>query len=158
MVGGKARLRLVFPPENGWEREEDSGCKGVWRKETDKRRGGWWIARGGDRRGAGGRQGLLDPGDDGLGELRGGTLSAQVSGDGLAVSDGLCVRSKQVHSAYRPRNINHPLRLARLTSKMAFSMLSAYSNKFMCLNIIIEDNNKAVGLANPFPAISGAEP
>ena len=41
---------------------------------------------------------------------------------------------------------------------MAFSMLSACLNKFMCLNIIIELNNSAVGLANPFPAISGADP
>jgi hypothetical protein len=34
-------------------------------------------------------EGLLDPGDDGVGVLRGRSLSAQISGDGLAVGDGL---------------------------------------------------------------------
>ena len=71
----------------------------------------------------------------------------------------VCVCAEQTSAfSIQTSQYQSPLRHARLTSKMAFSMLSAYSNKFMCLNIIIEDNNKAVGLANPFPAISGAEP
>lgn len=41
---------------------------------------------------------------------------------------------------------------------MAFSILSACLKRFICLNNINEDNNNAVGLASPFPAISGAEP
>jgi hypothetical protein len=41
---------------------------------------------------------------------------------------------------------------------MAFSMLSACLKRFMCLNNIRELNNKAVGLARPFPAMSGADP
>ena len=40
----------------------------------------------------------------------------------------------------------------------AASILSASAFNDMCLNIIQEDNNKAVGLAKPLPAMSGAEP
>jgi hypothetical protein len=37
------------------------------------------------------------------------------------------------------------------TVNVAFSILSAYALRFMCLNIINEDNKSAVGLAKPLP-------
>ena len=47
---------------------------------------------------------------------------------------------------------------ARMVSKQARSMRSACSIKFKWRNIITEDNNKAVGLAKSWPAMSGAVP
>lgn len=51
------------------------------------------------------------------------------------------------------------------TLKTESYIFTAYSSKFICFNIfinqintIVDDNIKAVGLANPFPAISGAVP
>ena len=37
------------------------------------------------------------------------------------------------------------------TERVAFSILSACSLRFMCLSIISEDNKRAVGLAKPLP-------
>lgn len=37
------------------------------------------------------------------------------------------------------------------TERVAFSILSACSLRFMCLSIINEDNMRAVGLAKPLP-------
>ncbi|KAH3668331.1 hypothetical protein OGAPHI_002085 [Ogataea philodendri] len=42
--------------------------------------------------------------------------------------------------------------------KTAFSIWSAYEFNPMCLNIIQEESKRAVGLARPLPAISGADP
>jgi hypothetical protein len=42
-------------------------------------------------------------------------------------------------------------------SKIAFSILDAWSFNSICLNIMIELRRSAVGLARAFPAISGAE-
>ena len=43
-------------------------------------------------------------------------------------------------------------------SKMAFSILVAWSDRPMCRSIMMLESKRAVGFARPFPAMSGAEP
>ncbi|ANB14691.1 hypothetical protein AWJ20_2296 [Sugiyamaella lignohabitans] len=45
-----------------------------------------------------------------------------------------------------------------MVSRTAFSILAASSLRPMCLNIITDESSRAVGLAKPLPAISGADP
>src|SRR6266702_2192333 len=48
-------------------------------------------------------------------------------------------------------NTRPPTQKCSRTASIAFSILSACSLRFMCLNIISEDNKSAVGLAKPLP-------
>lgn len=68
----------------------------------------------------------LKPGEDGIGVLLGTGLSSEITSDVLALGDGL---KRQFED---PSSRMKLLRL--LTERVAFSILSAYSFKPMCLH------------------------
>src|SRR5688572_2344226 len=83
----------------------------------------------------------MEPVDNGSGVLFGRSLAAQIPGDRFAFRDGLRKSQQQVFRT----------NLQQLTSKAAFSILSAYSFRFMCLSIMRDESRSAVGLASPLP-------
>ena len=76
--------------------------------------------------------------------LLGRCFASQVPCNPLALCDRLYT-GQPVSQKKKSKNKN------ALTARVAFSILSAWSLRFMCLNIISEDSRSAVGLARPLP-------